>query len=221
MIYNSGCRRALSMDKTDGIISEVKVEKEIQEISVDNPYSIEEDVKDEKRENASVGSDGVKLVYNTPRLFRKSLIFKTWKLFGAKKECEPKLYRPLKEKCVVEDSIELNCHAIFTSQLVVARNYACRVSHGISDHRQGVDKIQHKSNVHEFGVGSWRLANHFSFTQHLPHISCKSREGWSLCWDFWVEKKRRCSTTGVSHGTSKLLLRAKRAQIADSLEHFD
>lgn len=88
-------------NSTDEGISEVKVEKEIQEITVENPYTIEDDEKDAKRSSVSASSEKIKLVYKSPRMFRKSLIYKTWKLFGTKKpksEPEEKYFRPLKEK---------------------------------------------------------------------------------------------------------------------------
>lgn len=68
-------------------------ELEVPELRVKNPYIIEE-IEKPKVKN-EVEAD---LLYKSPRLFRKSIIYKTLKLFGAQNEQEPKLNRTLKEK---------------------------------------------------------------------------------------------------------------------------
>lgn len=81
------------------------MEKEVPEvIRIDNPYVIKEDSPVNqvhyKVENEIEGdTEEAHLVYKSPRLFRKSLIFKTWKLFHGQEEPEAKTQsRPLKEK---------------------------------------------------------------------------------------------------------------------------
>jgi hypothetical protein len=74
------------------------------------PYIVEEETKPQKSkcemdmedvESAcdSVEPDHINLVYKPPRLFRKSIIYKTWELFGPPKTAEEqKVNRSLKEK---------------------------------------------------------------------------------------------------------------------------
>lgn len=68
------------------------MEQDVPELSV---HVIEDVRKCEERVDAA---DKEHLVYQAPRLFRKSLIFKTMKLFAKNEEREQKVYRPLKEK---------------------------------------------------------------------------------------------------------------------------
>lgn len=68
------------------------------EFSVIHSCAIEDASKDENEADDAANAEDVKLLYKPPRLFRKSLIYKTWKLFGTKIELEPKVNRPLKEK---------------------------------------------------------------------------------------------------------------------------
>lgn len=74
-----------------------KSEKDFPELKVENPYIIEEAKKDVDKE-ADEDLMKVDLIYKSPRLFRKSIIYKTWKLFGAQNQNEPKLNRSFKEK---------------------------------------------------------------------------------------------------------------------------
>lgn len=62
------------------------MEQDVPKLCVQNPHVIEDVKKCEEK------------VYRAPRLFRKSLIFKTMKLFAKNDEREQKVYRPLKEK---------------------------------------------------------------------------------------------------------------------------
>lgn len=73
--------------------------EEVPELSVKNPYVVEEGPKDEPIKDSQI--EDAELIYKSPRLFRRSLIHKTWKLFKKdqlKDENEPKFNRPLKEK---------------------------------------------------------------------------------------------------------------------------
>lgn len=76
-----------------------KSEKELPELCVGNPYIIEEAIKDQDASRGEIeDSEKVQLLYQSPRLFRKSIIHKTLKLFGTKDHEEPKLNRTFKEK---------------------------------------------------------------------------------------------------------------------------
>lgn len=75
-----------------------KPEKEIPELSVENPYIIEDAIKNVSSDEIE-DVEKVHLLYKSPRLFRKSIIFKTLKLFGKQEsQEEPKLNRSFKEK---------------------------------------------------------------------------------------------------------------------------
>lgn len=71
------------------------MEKYVPELCVQNPHVIEDDAKSEGK---PCDTDEVKLVYRAPRLFRKSIIFKTMNLFGRNDGKEEKVDRPFKEK---------------------------------------------------------------------------------------------------------------------------
>lgn len=71
----------------------------VPELSVKNPYVVEEGMKDEPIKDNQI--EDAELIYKSPRLFRRSLIHKTWKLFKKdqpKDEKESKFNRSLKEK---------------------------------------------------------------------------------------------------------------------------
>lgn len=51
-----------------------------------------------KKNDEPIESDEVKLICKPPRLFRKSIIYKTLKLCGWSHETDVKVSRPLKEK---------------------------------------------------------------------------------------------------------------------------
>lgn len=72
-------------------------------VDFDSPYVIEEDSMKQVETNNEAITDTDKdfLTYKSPRLFRKSLIFKTWNLFRGPVEEKSKLDRPLKEKYVL------------------------------------------------------------------------------------------------------------------------
>jgi hypothetical protein len=70
-------------------------EKEIPEISVENSREVHEQGKSE---SPGVEPEKVHLIYKPPRLFRKSLIYKTMKLFGSNSEEKRRQNRPLREK---------------------------------------------------------------------------------------------------------------------------
>lgn len=76
------------------------MDKEAPVVSVEIPYVIEEEKeKDDKVNETQDAKEDENVTYTSPRLFRKSLIFKTWKLFKEKdEESQPKLNRPFKEK---------------------------------------------------------------------------------------------------------------------------
>lgn len=79
------------------------MEKEVsEEIIVEASYVIEESpvkqVQNEIADETANEAEEIKLVYKSPRLFRRSLIYKTWKLFQEPVDAERKLNRPLKEK---------------------------------------------------------------------------------------------------------------------------
>lgn len=76
------------------------MDKEEAIVSVEIPYVVEADKeKDDKVFDTLEEKEKENLTYTSPRLFRKSLIFKTLKLFKEKdEELKPKLNRPLKEK---------------------------------------------------------------------------------------------------------------------------
>lgn len=81
------------------------MEKEVSEvIRIDNPYVIEADspvkqVQDKVENEVEGDTEEAHLMYKSPRLFRKSLIFKTWKLFHGQAKPEAKTQsRPMKEK---------------------------------------------------------------------------------------------------------------------------
>ena len=61
--------------------------------------SVQVSCETEEVQNGEVTDiEEVQLIYKPPRLFRKSLIFKTWKLFGAQQESCEKLHRPIREQ---------------------------------------------------------------------------------------------------------------------------
>lgn len=77
------------------------MDKEAPIVNVVIPSVIkEEKVKDDKVEETQDAKKDEYMTYTSPRLFRKSLIYKTWKLFKEKDndELTPKLNRSLKEK---------------------------------------------------------------------------------------------------------------------------
>lgn len=71
------------------------MEQEFTELSVQVSCETEEVQKGEAKET---DIEEVQLIYKPPRLFRKSLIFKTWKLFGVQQESHEKLHRPMREQ---------------------------------------------------------------------------------------------------------------------------
>lgn len=76
-------------------------EREIPELSVENPCVIEDIFKDKKEEVGAeeVGAEEVELIYKPPRFFRRSLIHNALKVFDkGDKEKKPKHKRPLRQK---------------------------------------------------------------------------------------------------------------------------
>lgn len=74
------------------------VQQEIPELCVENPKALA-DV--EKPENKATSDNGFEFYYKPPRLFRQSIIVKTWKLFKTQDEqqlIEKKPARSLREK---------------------------------------------------------------------------------------------------------------------------
>lgn len=72
-----------------------KMEQDFTELSV-QVSNADEGVQ--KSEIKVTDIEEVQLLYKPPRLFRKSLIFKTLKLFGAQPEPQTKFNRPIKEQ---------------------------------------------------------------------------------------------------------------------------
>lgn len=73
------------------------MEQETLELNFTDPACIIE-TAEKVQVDDGVTDEQIQLIYKAPRLFRKSLIYKTFELFGSKLEYEPKVNRPLKEK---------------------------------------------------------------------------------------------------------------------------
>lgn len=69
--------------------------QDVPELGVENPHVMEDAVKD-KREAVDADEVESKTTKRAPRMFRRSLIFKTMNLFGS--DNEQKMSRPFKEK---------------------------------------------------------------------------------------------------------------------------
>lgn len=73
----------------------VEVKKEVSEVSIQCVFTID---KPDKVEEKCVADDDLEFLYKPPRLFRKSIIHKTWKLFKDDEELGVKSGRKLSEK---------------------------------------------------------------------------------------------------------------------------
>lgn len=95
LIYNSSDCSRFAMEATLTDLPPDQ-EKEIPELSVENPCVIENIFKENKE---VIDLEKVELIYEPPRFFRRSLIYKTLKFFDKeKKEEELKFDRPLTQK---------------------------------------------------------------------------------------------------------------------------
>lgn len=66
------------------------------ELGVENPHVMEDAVKDKQEAVGDADEVELKTTKRAPRMFRRSLIFKTMNLFGS--DNEQKMSRPFKEK---------------------------------------------------------------------------------------------------------------------------
>lgn len=75
----------------------MEMDKPARKQSARNSCSKEEFAKSVE-ESSDLGHERVKLILRSPRMFRKSLFYKTSKLFGSRSEGKPKVQRKFKEK---------------------------------------------------------------------------------------------------------------------------
>lgn len=126
----------------------------IHELVVEHPCVQACIIEDVTKDDSEVKKDSEKqrLIYTPPRLFRKSLIYKTMKLFGKSKAGDrdgPKVGRSLKEKYKIN-----YCSLCFFNELLhqplVVINNASWIFARLSGHRQGLAEIPKQPNDDHF-----------------------------------------------------------------------
>lgn len=77
----------------DFLEMEPKVEQDFTNLSIQVTC-----VSEDFQKNNEADTEDVQLIYQSPRLFRKSLFFKTQNLFGGQPEPKTRSTRPIREK---------------------------------------------------------------------------------------------------------------------------